>query len=174
MADEIKIDMSEYEAFFARLKAAGDGRFKKAIRLFFEGLGMEFLRVIQDEIIRMQAVDTRLMLASFSKGAEGNTWEVSDGGLTLTVGSTLNYAQYVNDGHWANPQGVKVRFVPGRWSGDRFIYDPSAKGGMVLKQQWVEGYHYWESGLKIIEEMMPKLLENKLQAWLNDYFADFK
>ena len=64
--------------------------------------------------------------------------------------------------------------MPGRWSGDRFIYDPSAKGGMVLKQQWVEGYHYWESGLKIIEEMMPKLLENKLQAWLNDYFADFK
>lgn len=45
---------------------------------------------------------------------------------------------------------------------------------MVLKQQWVEGYHYWESGLKIIEEMIPKLLENKLQAWLNDYFADFK
>lgn len=170
---EITIDMSEYEAFFARLKQAGNGAFEKAIQTFFEGLGMEFLRVIQDEIINMGAVDTRLMLASFGKGGGGNVWEVSDGGLTLTVGSTLDYAQYVNDGHWANPSGVQVRFVPGHWSGDRFIYSPGAKGGMILKQQWVEGYHYWESGLNIIEKMMPKLLEQKLQTWLNDYFSGF-
>lgn len=170
---EIKIDMSEYEAFFAKLKQAGGGAFKKAIQQFFEGLGMEFLRVIQDEIIRMGAVDTRLMLASFSKGGGDNTWEVSNGGLTLTVGSTLDYAAYVNDGHWANPSGVNTRFVPGHWSGDRFIYSPGEKGGMILHQQWVEGYHYWESGLKIIEEMMPDLLEQKLQTWLDSYFADF-
>lgn len=172
MAD-IEIDMSKYDAFFAKLKQAGDGRFKKAIQLFFEGLGFEFLRVIQNEIINMQAVDTRLMLASFSKGDKNNSWEISDGGLTLTVASTLDYAAWVNDGHWANPKGVNVRFVPGHWSGDRFIYEPGAKGGMILKQQWVEGYHFWESGLKIIEEMMPRLLEEKLQDWLDEYFSEF-
>ena len=96
-----------------------------------------------------------------------------DGGLTLTVGSTVDYAAWVNDGHWANPSGVNVRFVPGTWSGDRFIYQPGAKGGMVLRQQWVEGYHFWESGLRIIEKMMPKLLEVKLQEWLDKYFAGF-
>ena len=44
---------------------------------------------------------------------------------------------------------------------------------MVLRQQWVEGYHFWESGLNIIEKMMPKLLEAKLQEWLDRYFAGF-
>ena len=170
---EIEIDMSEYEAFFARLKQAGGGAFKKAIQTFFEGLGMDFLRIIQDEIIRMDALDTRLMLASFHKGADDNTWEVSDGGLTLTVGSTLDYAAWVNDGHWANPAGVHVRFVPGSWQGDRFRYEPGANKGMILKQQWVEGYHYWESGLRILQETMPEILERKLQVWLNDYFSDF-
>ena len=170
---EITIDMSEYDAFFARLKQAGNGAFEKAVGLFFEGLGEEFLRVVQDEIISMGAVNTRLMLASFGRGGGNNVWEVSDGGLKLTVGSTLDYAQYVNDGHWANPGGVQVRFVPGYWSGDTFTYSPGAKGGMILHQQWVEGYHYWESGLNIIEKMMPKLLEAKLQQWLDSYFSGF-
>ncbi len=172
MAD-IKIDMSEYEAFFARLKQAGNGDFEKAIGLFFEGLGYEFLRVVGDEIIRMQAVDTRLLLGSFDKGGAGNIWTVSDGGLTLEVGTNVEYAAYVNDGHWTVKNGKNSRFVPGYWSGDRFIYQPGAKTGMVLKQQWVEGYHYWESGLNIIEKMLPKLLDAKLQDWLDEYFAKF-
>ena len=170
---EITIDMSEYEAFFKRMQEAGNGAFKKEIQLFLEGIGEEFLRTVQDAIIDMGAVDTRLMLASFGKGGGGNVWEVSDGGLTLTVGSTLDYAQYVNDGHWANPAGVSVRFVPGSWSGDRFIYSPGASSGMILRQQWVEGYHYWESAINIIEKMVPKFLEAKLQDWLNRYFAGF-
>ncbi len=89
---EITIDMSEYEAFFQRMKQAGSGVFEKEIALFFEGLGMEFLRMVQDEIISAGALDTRLMLASFGKGGGNNVWEVSNGGLTLTVGSTLDYA----------------------------------------------------------------------------------
>lgn len=172
MAD-ITIDMSEYDAFFQRLKAAGGGAFKQELQLFLEGIGQEFLNIVQDEIIRMQAVDTRLMLASFSRGAGDGVWEISNGGLTLTVGSTLDYAKYVNDGHWANPGGVQVRFIPGSWSGDRFIYSPGAKGGMVLRQQWVEGYHYWESAWNILEKMVPKYLEKKLQDWMDRYFSMF-
>lgn len=170
---EIEVDMSEYEAFFAKLKKAGNGEFERSIQLFLEGIGFEFLSVLQKEIIDMEVVDTRLMLASFSKGDSSNEWKISDGGLTLTVGSTLDYAQYVNDGHWANPSGVAQRFVPGTWSGDRFIYSPSAKGGMILKQQWVEGYHFWESALRIIEKTIPVLLERKLQQWIDAYFSEF-
>jgi len=170
---EITIDMSEYDAFFQRMKEAGSGAFKQELQLFLEGLGNEFLRIVQDEIISAGAVDTRLMLASFSKGGGGNIWEISNGGLTLTVGSTVEYAKWVNDGHWANPSGVSVRFVPGSWSGDRFVYSPGAKGGMILRQQWVEGYHYWESAIKILEQMVPKFLEAKLQEWLDRYFLMF-
>lgn len=169
--DVIQIDMSQYERFFEKLRQAGGANFKRDAQLFLEGLGNEFLRIIQDEIIRLQAVDTRLMLASFSKGDQNNSWKVSDGGLTLTVASTLDYAAWVNNGHWANPSGVRVRFVPGTWSGDRFVYQPGAKGGMILRQQWVEGYHYWESGVRILERMMPKLLDRLMKNWMQKYFG---
>ena len=61
--------------------------------------------------------------------------------------------------------------MPGHWNGDRFTYDPSSKEGMLLKQHWVEGSHYWESGLRILEKMFPKLLDRKLQEWIDRYFG---
>ena len=93
------------------------------------------------------------------------------GELVTNLSNNANYASYVNDGHWTNPKGVQYRFVPGYWLDDgRFIYDPSAEGGMVLKQHWVEGKHYWESALRILDKMMPDLLDAKLQTWLDEYF----
>jgi hypothetical protein len=64
-----------------------------------------------------------------------------------------------------------ARFVPGYWNGDRFVYDSSAEGGMVLKYHWVEGIHFWEAALHAMERLCPAILEAKLQAWLNDYFG---
>lgn len=166
----VEIDTSEAGRFFDALQAAARGGFRKEMELFLEGLGNEFLRIVEDEIIRLKVIDTRLLLASFHKGDDNNVWKILDGGLSLEVGSTLKYAGYVNDGHWTNPKGVERRFVPGYWQGDRFIYDPSAEGGMVLKQKWVEGKPYWESALRILEKMLPKFLDAKLQEWLDKYF----
>lgn len=166
----VEIDLSGAREFFDAMEAAAKGGFRKEMELFLEGLGNEFLRIVEDEIIRRQVLDTRLLLASFHKGNDSNVWELTDGGLTLEVGSTLEYAGYVNDGHWTNPKGVEKRFVPGYWDVDRFIYDPGAKGGMLLKQHWVDGKPYWESALRILEQMLPELLEAKLQEWLDEYF----
>ena len=135
-----------------------------------EGLGNEFLRIVEDEIIRRKVLDTRLLLASFHKGDGNNLWELTEGNLTLEVGSTLEYAGYVNDGHWTNPKGVDRRFVPGYWQGDRFIYDPKAEGGMVLKQHFVDGKPYFDSALRILDKMLPEFLDKKLQEWLDNYF----
>ena len=66
---------------------------------------------------------------------------------------------------------MATRWVPGRWNGDRFIYDPSSKTGMLLKQKWVPGKHYWDSALRIIEKMFPKLLDRKMQEWIDRYFG---
>lgn len=167
----VDVDMSEFKEFFGSVERAAKGEFRKEFELFLEGLGNEFLRILQDEIVRRKVVDTRLLLASFEKSGEGNVWEVSDDGLTLEVGTNVNYASYVNDGHWTNPKGVDRRFVPGYWEGDRFIYDPSAEGGMMLKQHWVEGEHFWESALRILDQIYPELLEAKLQEWLDSYFG---
>lgn len=167
----VEVDVEEFRQFFESIRKAARGDFKKELELFLEGVGNEFLRIVQDEIIRRQVMDTRLLLASFQKWAGDNVWQIGNGGLTLEVGSSLEYAKFANDGHWTNPKGVEQRFVPGYWKGDRFIYDPSAKTGMVLKQHWVEGKPYFDSALRILNRMFPEMLEEKMQEWIESYFG---
>lgn len=166
----VDFDTAGADKFFDALEAAARGGFRKELELFLEGAGNEFLRIVEDEIIRRKVLDTRLLLASFHKGDGNNLWELTEGNLTLEVGSTLEYAGYVNDGHWTNPKGVDRRFVPGYWQGDRFIYDPTAEGGMVLKQHFVDGKPYFDSALRILDKMLPEFLDKKLQEWLDNYF----
>ena len=167
----VQIDLGNFEDFVTQLKSAAQGDFKNELTLFMQGLGAEFLRIVEDEIIRRKVMDSRLLLASFHQGDVNNVWEISDSGLTLEVGTNVKYAKWRNDGHWTNPKGVERRWVPGRWDGHRFIYDPNADTGMALKQQWVEGAHYWEGAIRIFEKIFPKLLEAKLQDWLDKYFG---
>jgi hypothetical protein len=167
------MDTSKLEAFTARLHSAANGDFQREAQGFLEGLGYEFLRVLQDEIIRRKVMDTRLLLTSFQTGNENGIWSFNDDGLTLEVGTNVSYASYANDGHYTTKAGQAKRFVPGVWEGDRFIYTPGAKTGMVLKLKWIEGKHYWESALRLMERMIPEMLETKVQAWLNSYFAEF-
>lgn len=166
----VDFDTAGADKFFDALEAAARGGFRKELELFLEGLGNEFLRIVEDEIIRRKVLDTRLLLASFHKSDGNNLWELTEGNLTLEVGSTLEYAGYVNDGHWTNPKGVDRRFVPGYWLGDRFIYDPTAEGGMMLKQHFVDGKPYFDSALRILDKMLPEFLDKKLQEWLDNYF----
>lgn len=172
MATEaVEIDSSELTDFFNKLDVAGKGEFKKELMKFVDGIGNEFLRIVEDEIIRCNAMDTRLLLNSFHKGAEENVWIISDDGLQLEVGTNVEYASYVNDGHWTNKKGQAMRWVPGVWSGDRFIYTPGAKTGMLLKQKWVEGKHYFDSAVRIIEKMIPEYMEKQLNQWIKSYFG---
>ena len=166
------VDMSDFKNFFGNVEKAAKGGFRKELELFLEGLGNEFLRILQDEIVRLKVIDTRTLLASFEKGSDGNVWRLAEGNLVLEVGTNVNYAAYVNNGHWTNAKGVERRWVPGHWEGERFIYDPSeTKSGILLKQHWVEGKDYWESALRILKKIYPKLLEAKSQEWINSYFG---
>lgn len=186
MGKNVYIDASELEAFIKRLDQAAKGDFRKDLELFLQGIGEEFLRIVQDEIIRREVMDTRLLLHSFQKGDENNVWELKEGNLSLEVGSYLDYAAYVNDGHvgvkadsrgaFRLKDGTLARFVPGKWEGDRFIYEPGAKSGMVLREKIsdVKGVGYWEYALHILEKMLPHLLEAKMRQWINSYFKDIK
>ena len=113
----VDIDMSGFKEFFGSLERAAKGEFRKELELFLEGVGFDFLRVVQDEIVRKKVMDTRLLLASFQKGSEENVWELTDGGLTLEVGTNVEYAKWVENGHKQQPG----RFIPGYWEGDRLI-----------------------------------------------------
>lgn len=167
-----EIDFGDCQGFVNQLARAGSD-FKKDMAKFLIGLGDEFLRVISDEIIEREVVDTRLLLNSFSKGGPENVWKLNEGGLTLEVGTNVEYAEYVNDGHWTGAKGKTGRWIPGSWNGEHFEYNPGAKTGMYLRQQWVEGAHYWDIGLKIMEQMLPGLVDKKVEAWIQSYFAAF-
>ena len=115
--------------------------------------------MIQDEIIRLKAVDTRLLLASFHKGGNDSVWELNEGGLILEVGTNVEYAKYVNNGHWTCKKGEAMRFVPGYMD------------GIMLKQRFIKGKRFWEKGIGIIEKMLPDLMERKVQQWFDSYFG---
>lgn len=169
----ISIEATEMKNFIDKLSKAGKGQFRKDLLVFLDAIGEEFLRIVEDEIIRTQTVDTRLLLNSFHRSAEGNVFTLTEGDMTLEVGTNVTYASYANDGHWTNPKGVATRWVPGYWNGEHFIYQPGAKTGMLLKQKWVEGSHYFDSAVRIMEKMLPKLMEAKMQQWIEEYFSEF-
>lgn len=177
-----EFDMSEFREFFERMGRAARGDFRKEMEEFLEGIGFEFLRIVEDEFIkRHKNTGEGLLVASFRKGGKGNVWKLEDNGLTLEVGTNVEYASYVNYGHrtfdpektnhFKLPNGELARFVPGHWEGNRFVFDKNADSGMVLKLHFVEGIHFWEPSIEAIKHIYQKALERKLQEWIDRYFG---
>ncbi len=170
----VSIDATELRRFVERLNQAGRGKeFEKELSRLLDAIAVEFLSYVQDFIIQAGSVDTRLLLNSFQKSGEGSVFIAQEGGLQIEVGTNVEYASFVNDGHWLNPRGVDMRWVPGEWQGERFIYQPGAKTGMLLKQKWIEGSHYFDDAIRLMERMAPQFMERKMQQWLEQYFSDF-
>ncbi len=170
----VRIDATELRRFVERLNQAGRGKeFEKELSRFLDAIAVEFLSYVQDFIIQAGSVDTRLLLNSFQKSGEGSVFIAQEGGLQIEVGTNVEYASFVNDGHWLNPRGVDMRWVPGEWQGERFIYQPGAKTGMLLKQKWIEGSHYFDDAIRLMERMAPQFMERKIEQWLGQFFSDF-
>lgn len=85
---------------------------------------------------------------------------------TIVLLNHLVYASYVEYGHRQNPG----RFIPGYWEADRFIYDPNAEGGMVLKSNWVKGRFMLTISIQELERQTPAILEKKLYRFLKECF----
>ncbi len=85
---------------------------------------------------------------------------------TIVLLNHLVYASYVEYGHRQRPG----RFIPGYWEADRFIYDPNAEGGMVLKSNWVKGRFMLTISIQELERQTPAILEKKLYRFLKECF----
>lgn len=170
MAKSIKIDFSQFDDFIKLVDKAANGDLKKELIRFLDEIGTEFLTIVQDEIQRLEVVDTRLLLSSFQKGAKDNIWILNESDMTLEVGTNVKYAAAVEYGHWTVPKGEKQRWIPGYWNGDKFVYSPGAKTGMLLKQKWIEGKKYMGSAVNIMSKLFPKYMEHRFNEWLKQYF----
>ncbi|MEN1969020.1 HK97 gp10 family phage protein [Lentibacillus sp. N15] len=168
----MKFEIDGLDDFINALDSAAGGGLAKKFGEWLEAMGMEFLDLVQDEIIRTKTVDTRRLLNSFGKGDSENMWSISNGGMTLDIGTNVHYASYVNDGHFTiDPsKGLDRRWVPGHWEGDRFKYVPGSDTGMLLKFTWVDGTGYWDTALAIFDKLFEKGLDRLLQEWIDAEF----
>lgn len=173
---KFEIDCSEMKEFFSEFSKFSGETLKKEFQLFLDGLGLEFLRIVSDEIKSRNVTDTRMLLASFSKGDGNNCWKWIDGYQTLEVGSLLEYAAPVNDGHWTCRKGIPGRFVPGDVVLDsngkvlEFNYNPDAKTGIYVKQQWIKARPYFSYSIEVISNMLPEMMEKKIDQIFERYF----
>lgn len=159
------IDVSQLENFASRMDQASAG-LKPFMGEVLDDAGEEFLDIVQDEIMSAGNVDTRLLLSSFSKGSGNGVYELDLGALTLTVGTRIEYAKWVNKGHSQRPG----RFVPGVWNGDRFEYVPGASTGMVLKASKVKGSHFFDKSVEVLRRMFPEMVQGKFDEYIRRYF----
>jgi hypothetical protein len=160
------IDVSKLENFAVKMEQASAG-LKPFVGEVLDDAGEEFLDIVQDEIMRAGNLDTRLLLNSFSKGSGYGIYELDLGALTLTVGTRVEYAKWVNKGHPQRPG----RFIPGVWNGDRFEYIPGAKTGMVLKASKVEGSHFFDKSVEVLRRMFPEMAQAKFNEYISRYFG---
>ena len=173
---KFEVDCSEMKEFFNDLSKLNSDLIKKEFRLFLDGLGLEFLRIVREEIEARNILDSRLLLNSFQKGAQDCVWKWIDNYGGLEVGSNLNYAAPVNDGHWTCPKGKPGRFIPGDVVLDsngkviEFTYNPSAKTGIYVAQQWIKARPYFSYSIEIISNMLPQLMESKIDQIFERYF----
>lgn len=159
------IDVSELENFAKNCEAAAVD-LKSYAGKILEEAGEEFLDIVQSYIESLDNVDTGKLLASFTKGASGNIWELNLSGLTLTIGTNVKYAKWVNDGHRQKPG----KFIPGFWEGNHFRYSPGAKSGMVLKASFVAGSHYFDKSVQVLERMFPNMADKAFEQFFRRYF----
>ena len=159
------IDVSELENFAKNCEAAA-ADLKPYAGKILEEAGEEFLDIVQSYIESLGNVDTGKLLALFTKGASGNIWELNLDGLTLTIGTNVKYAKWVNDGHRQKPG----RFIPGFWEGNHFRYSPGGKSGMVLKASFVAGSHYFDKSVQVLERMFPDMADKAFEQFFRRYF----
>ncbi|MGH0052965.1 MAG: HK97 gp10 family phage protein [Sphaerochaetaceae bacterium] len=178
----IELDIQGLDELIKKFEKAGGGDFRDNFELWLEAMGLDFLDIVQDEIINQEIVDTRRLVQSFRKGGDSNVFRFQGSGinLELEVGTNLEYASYVNDGYplvtensasFTMKDGRLARWVPGIWEGDRFRYIRGATSGMLLKERFIPGRPYFEDAERIFRVMFAASLEKKLQQWLDIYFG---
>ena len=152
--------MNEYDDIAESLNIAGD-RIRPAIKsrlsqmLYNEGL---------NHLREKTAFRTGRTRWAWRLYVEDDLPDTGD----INVVNDMPWSEWYNDGHNLNPPGVAKRFVPGYWSGDNFVYDPSAKTGMMLKQRFIKGAKVVESFEKFIKTRWDKAAEKGLDDALSE------
>jgi len=79
-------------------------------------------------------------------------------GWKKEVGNGADYASYIEF-------GFRSHFVPGKWNGDKFIYDPNAKSGMYVgeKGKYVRGRYMLKKATQKSEQRIYDYLKKRIE-----------
>lgn len=156
------IRLRGFDEFIRALGDMGDEA-KQDFKDFLDLEGFQFLDAVQDKIIAMEVVDTRRLLNSFDQGSTDGMWSFTNGGLTLSVGTNVEYAAAVNDGH-----KQKRRWVPGVWNNGKFEYRPGADTGMMLTEKFIPGRPYWDNAVQSFERIFQEDGSEWFSKWVDE------
>jgi len=130
-----------------------DAEFDTFCRKFLLQMGLRCLAAVK----KRTPVDTGMLR---------NSWKIGEvrrglGGYEIDIINPIEYASYLEYGHWQ-----RRRWVPGVWVGGKFVYDPDAKTGMLLTDKYVKGFYMLRLSMEQIEREMPTRLRTAFDAWV--------
>ena len=122
----------------------------------------DIAKKLHQMLIKHTPVDFGTLQAFWQTGENyAYTVEQTAKGFKVTLYNRAVYATWVNDGHRQTPG----RFIPGYFEGNKFRYDPTADGGMVLSKPWVEGRFFVEKSVVETEQGVEKIIQKQLSKW---------
>ncbi|ALA07353.1 hypothetical protein OSIRIS_12 [Brevibacillus phage Osiris] len=150
-------DMGDFERLAKAFQKANDERVvERFIRDFLLEMAYRAERKIKKRTVVGPTGDLKKSWRVGKIEKRGNNYMVE-------IFSNLDYASFVE-------YGFRSHWVPGRWEGNQFVYDPAAKTGMQVGEKggWVEGRFMMTISMKEIEKELPRYLEKRQTELLND------
>lgn len=153
----VKFDTKQMETFVKTLTYL-QRDYENFIKGFMTQMGMRVLARVK-------------LITPVVSGDLRDKWELTS---VQVVGSDVHislinaqeYASFVEDGHMQH-----ARWVPGRWDGDVFRYDPGAKTGMKLTTKWIPGQHMARISINKIEAELPARYQKAFVAFIKKGIA---
>lgn len=118
--------------------------------------------IYHEEVIPLVPVDTsRLVDSIFVGGVEDDSIE---------VGTNVEYALYVNDGHVQHKRFLPIRYISAGGKkalvskyGDKYKGKKGGIKGVMLQEKYIPGKHFMEKGLTNAKPRLETLVDSFLQ-----------
>lgn len=183
-----KVNKRDLQRQYDLLKKQGKKEARAALERAARKAGFAILAGAQDRV----PVQHGILRLSLSVGDKNNVFNLSMQGRNaeITVGSGLEYAEWVEDGY----KQKAGQFVPGYWKGKRFKYDPDAykkfldaveafqadggEGdapsifdyGMILTGKKIPGVHFLARSKEEVESIQDEIIQEEIDEMLRRLF----